>query len=205
MKCIASSVCALSFYLCEGCASDGAERSTYDLVAVHSQEFASHLCVHTTTLRSCSDPTFFNTLFVSLGIASPLSPSPSSDYSPPRPECVPTVVYFATHGDRVGEHNRTSRPTLRPRRGSPSKNPQCRRRSVYRHTCRHADDTSCRYIRRLTGGRAAILVQQCSTGFGRSISLCKALQDRTKKEKFLLNSFILSQDCCALDKQPTFY
>lgn len=69
-----------------------------------------------------------------------------------------------------GEHNRPSRPTLRPRRGSPSKNPQCRRRSVYRHTCRHADDTSCRYIRRLTGGRAAILVQQCSTGFGRSIS-----------------------------------
>lgn len=52
--------------------------------AVHSWVFASHPRVYTTTLRSCqrdADPAFFNTLFVSLGIAFPPSspPSPSSD------------------------------------------------------------------------------------------------------------------------------
>lgn len=100
-------------------------------------------------------PTFFNTLFVSLEIASPATyPRPASYHSPHHSVNVLlwSVWCFPTHRDRAsGEHNRRSRPTLRPLSWFIlEKNPRCRRRSVHRHTCRHADDTSCRYIRRLT-------------------------------------------------------
>lgn len=92
MNCYIASTCSLLLFMREDCASDGVGRMAS--TAVHSWEFASHPCVHTTTLRSSSDvdPAFFNTLFVSLGIASPPSSQspPSSDHSPPCPECVPT-------------------------------------------------------------------------------------------------------------------
>lgn len=126
------------------------------VVYIHG-EFASHSqtskpCCSCNT-RAASSPTFFNTLFVSLGIVSPACrPAAAillSILNVFLQQCASRPMKIAP-----GEHNGPSRPTLRHRRGSPSKNPRC----VYRHTCRHVNDTSCRYIRRLRDGRAAILV-----------------------------------------------
>lgn len=108
---------------------------------------------------------FFNTLFVSLGLASPVQLS-----------ILLATLNACSYGRVLSDPWRSRRRASTigtpnrcfALRGSPLEEPAVlhrTRRSVHKHTCRHADDTSCRYIRRLTVGRTVILVQQCSTGF----------------------------------------
>lgn len=91
---------------------DGERYPVYAEGHVHSRgiRITSHTMLKpccSCNARATSSPTFFNTLFVSLGIALPrLAPPPSPPsrygYSPHHPECVSTAVCFPTHEDRAG-------------------------------------------------------------------------------------------------------
>lgn len=83
MKCIVS-MCPLFLFMRGLCVRWCRTYSTYDwcytLWCIHrnSHHIPVYILLHS---RSDADPAFFNTLFVSLGIASPSSPPPSSLFS----------------------------------------------------------------------------------------------------------------------------